>query len=74
MAYHLNLIARKYKMNMSNIKTKSTAMCGNHIQKVKIVINDNPLEQVSDLEHLISDYKSDLEHKIQTYNKINGAI
>jgi regulator of replication initiation timing len=52
-------------------------MCGNHIQRVKIVINDNPIEQVSDFEylgHIISDYKSDLEDKIQTYNKINGVI
>jgi hypothetical protein len=35
------------------------------------------LEQVSDFEYLgylISDYKSDLEDKIQIYNKINGVI
>src|SRR5215469_12498488 len=31
MAYHLNLIARKYKMTISSTKTKSMAMCGNHI-------------------------------------------
>jgi hypothetical protein len=31
MAYHLNLIARKYKMTISNTKTKSMAMCGNRI-------------------------------------------
>jgi hypothetical protein len=77
MAYHLHLIARKYKMNIPNIKTKSMAMCGNHIQRAKIVINDNPIEQVSDFKYigyLISDYKSDLEDKIQTYNKINGII
>jgi hypothetical protein len=77
MAYHLNLIARKYKMNIPNIKTKSMAMCGNHIQGVEIVINDNPIEQVSEfkyLGYLISDYKSDLQDRIQTYNKINGVI
>jgi len=34
MAYHLNLIARKYKMNISSTKTKSMAMWGNHIQRV----------------------------------------
>jgi hypothetical protein len=53
------------------------AMCGNNKQRVKIVINDNPIEQVSDFKYvgdLISDYKSDLEDKIQTYNKINGVI
>jgi hypothetical protein len=60
----------------SLFKTKSMAMCGNHIQRVKIVINNNPIEQVSGfkyLGYLISDYKSDLEDKIQTYNTINGV-
>ena len=47
MAYHLNLIARKYKMTISCTKIKSMAMCGNHIQRVKIVINDNIIEQVT---------------------------
>jgi predicted SPOUT superfamily RNA methylase MTH1 len=64
-------------MNISNTKTKSMAMCGNYIQRVKIDINDNPIEQVSDFKYLgyhISDYKSDLEDKLQTYNKINGII
>ena len=48
MAYHLNLIARKYKMTISSTKTKSMAMWGNHIQRVKIVNNDNIMEQVTD--------------------------
>jgi len=77
MAYHLNLIARKYKMAISNTKTKSMAMCWNHIQRVKIMINDNIIEQVTDFKYLgyrISEYKSDLEDKLQTYKKINGAI
>jgi len=77
MAYHLNLIARKYKMTISSTRTKSMAMWGNHIQKVKIVINDNIIEQVTDIKYLgyrISEFKSDLEDKLQTYNKINGAI
>jgi hypothetical protein len=48
-----------------------------YIQRVKTVINNNPIEKVSEfkyLGYLISDYKSDLEDKIQTYNKINGVI
>jgi len=52
------------------------AMCGNHIQRVNIVINDNIIEQATDFKYLgyrISEYKSDLEDKLQT-NKINGAI
>jgi len=35
----------KYKMTISSTKTKSMAMWGNHIQRVKIVINDNIIEQ-----------------------------
>ena len=64
MTYHLNLVARKYKMTISNTKTKSMAMCGDHIQRVKIVINDNIIEEVTDFKYLvycISEYKSDLE-------------
>ena len=52
-------------------------MCGNHIQRVKIVIKDNIIEQVTDFKYLgyrISEYGSDLENKLQTYNKINEAI
>ena len=53
------------------------AMWGYHIQRVKIVINDNIIEQVTDFKCLVyrlSEYGSDLENKLQTYNKINGAI
>jgi hypothetical protein len=63
-AYQLHPIARKYKMNTSGTKTKSMAMCGNHILRVKIVINGNPIEQVAEfkyLGYLPSDYKIDLE-------------
>ena len=77
MAYHLNIIARKDKMTISSSKTKSMAMCGNYIDRVTIVINDNITEQVTDFKYVgyrISEYKSDLEDKLQTYNKINGAI
>jgi hypothetical protein len=77
MAHHLNLIARKYKMTISSTKTKSMAKLENHIQTIKIVINDNIIEQVTDFKYLgysISEYKSDLEDKLQTYNKINRTI
>ena len=53
------------------------AMLRNHIQRVKIVINNNIIEQVTYFKYLgygISEYKSDSEDKLQTYNKINGAI
>ena len=64
-------------MSTSSTQTKSLAVWGNHIQRVIIVINDNIIEQVTDFEYLayrISEYKSDLEDKLQTYNKINRAI
>ena len=41
------------------------------------MINDNIIEQVTDFKYLgyrISEYKSDLDDKLQTYKKINGAI
>ena len=74
---HLNITARKHKMTIYSTKTKAMAMCGNHIQRVKIVINEKIIEQVrvTDFKYLgycISEYKSDLEDKLQTYNKING--
>ena len=77
MSHHLNLIARKYKMNILSTKTKSMAMWGNNIQRVKIVTNKNNIEKVTDFKYLgyrISEKGSDLEDKFQTYNKINGAI
>jgi len=77
MAQQLNLIAGKYKMTISSTKTKAMAMCGNYIKRVKIVINNNIIEQVTDFKYLgyrIAENKSDLEDKLQTYNKINGAI
>ena len=52
-------------------------MWGNHLQRVKIVVNDNIIEEVTDFKYLgyrISEYQSDLEYKLQTYYKINGAI
>jgi len=42
-------------------------MCGNYIQRVKIVINNNIIEQITDFKYLdyrIAEYKSDLEDKL----------
>jgi len=47
------------------------------MQRVKIVIIDNIIEEVTDFKYLgyrISEYGSDIEDKLQTYNKINGVI
>jgi len=64
-------------MTISSTKTKSTAMWGNHIQRVKIVIKLNIIGQVTGFEYLwyrVLEYKSDLEDKLETCNKIDGAI
>ena len=47
-------------------------MCGNHTQRVKLVMNENIIEQVTDFKYQgyrISEYKSYLENKLQTYYK-----
>ena len=52
-------------------------MCASYMKRVKIVINDNIIEQVTDFKYLgyrIAEYRSDLEDKLQTCNKIHGAI
>ena len=67
MAHYVNLLARKYKMTISSIKTKSMTMWRNHIQRVKIVIKDNIIQQVTDFKYLgyrISEYKSDFRRQI----------
>jgi hypothetical protein len=64
-------------MTISSTETNSMAMWGNHMQRVKIVINYNIIEQVTDFKYLgyrISEHGSDLDDKWQTYNTINGAI
>ena len=52
-------------------------MWRNDIQRVNIVINDNIIDEVIDFKYLwypISEFKSNVKEKLQTYNKINGAI
>jgi len=74
-ARHLNLITRKYKMTIPSTKTKSMAMWGSHIGRIKIMITDNIIEQITGFKYLgyhISGYRSNLEDKLQTYNKIKG--
>lgn len=66
-------------MKISIDKTKVMAMKGKEIQRAKIVINNQIIEQTSTFKYLGSDisiYKlnSDLDNNIQNYNKINGCI
>ena len=52
MANLLKVRARKYKMTIISTKTKSIALWGNHRQRVKIVINDNIIEEVTVFKYL----------------------
>ena len=58
MANHMNLIASKYQLTISSTKTNSMAMCGNHILRVKTVINDNSIEKVTDFKYLGTVYQN----------------
>jgi hypothetical protein len=52
-------------------------MCGNEIQRLKIVTEGIITEQVIEFNYpgnKISEYKEDMEYKLQTYNRINGII
>jgi post-segregation antitoxin (ccd killing protein) len=62
-AKDLNLIARKYKINISSTKTKSMAIRGNHRPRANNFQSDNPVGQVSVfkyLGHLLWGCKGDL--------------
>jgi len=81
MDFHYNLTCKYALSDLHNLRLVihfvSMAMCGNYTQRVKIVINDNIIEQITDFNYLgyrIAEYKRDLEDKMRTYNKINGAI
>ena len=50
------------------------AMWGNHIRRVKIVINDNIIEGVTYFKYLEYLYIRIQKCKLQTYNKIKGVI
>ena len=62
MAYHLNLSSKIIQNDYIQHKNKSSGdVGGNHIQRVKIWINDSIIEQVTDFKYLgycISEYKT----------------
>jgi hypothetical protein len=72
----LNKIGKKYDMKIS-ISKKSMGLCGKDTQRVKIVIDDKIIEQISSfiyLGNLISNKEKDINTKLQKYNKLNGVI
>ena len=71
------LYSKKIQIDYIQYKNEINGNVGNRIQRVKIVINNNIIEQVTDFKYLgyrISECGSDLEDKLLTYNKINGGI
>jgi len=76
--YTFFIISRPFLLRMRNVSDKSRRENQNtHFVFSNFFTNDNIIEQVTDFKYLgyrISGYKSDLEDKLQTYNKINGAI
>jgi len=66
-----------YIQGVLKFKCKTPVPKVYRIQRVKIVIDDSIIEQVTDFKYLgyrISEYRSDLGDKLLTYNKINGTI
>ena len=63
-------------MTISSTKTKSLATWGNHIQRVKIVTNDNIIEQVTDLNTWGTVHQNTklIQKTNCKHNKIKGAI
>jgi hypothetical protein len=52
-------------------------MCGNEIRRLKIVMEGTLLNKVTEFDYLgnkISEYKKDMEYKLQTYNNISEII
>ena len=49
-------------------------MCGNYIQMVKIVINNNIIEQVTDFKYICRFCRKIQNDHIQHKNKINGNV
>jgi hypothetical protein len=66
-----------YNFKISTPKTKLMGLCGNKIRRLKIMIEGKIIENITEFKYLgnkISEYKKDVEFKLQTYNGINGVI
>jgi hypothetical protein len=75
-AHRLGNIAKEY-LRISASKIKSMGKCGNEIRRLKIMIDGKIIDQVTEFNYVgskISEYKKDMEYKLQTYNRINGVI
>ncbi|KAJ4431271.1 hypothetical protein ANN_19868 [Periplaneta americana] len=76
---NLNKIAKDFSMTISNTKTKSMALKGKIQKRIKIVINQEVIEQVSNFTYLgtkisTMSAQTNIEENLQKYNKLNGCI
>jgi hypothetical protein len=51
-AYQINNTAKEYSFKISSSKTKSTGMCANEIQRLKIMIEGKIAEQATEFNSL----------------------
>jgi hypothetical protein len=76
--FELNKTADNYNLKMSVTKTKTMAFKGKYPIRIKIVINDKILEQVSHFKYLGSDISyennKDTEEKVAEFTHICGLI
>ena len=77
--HKLQTILTKYNVNISETKTKAMAMNGKIIPRVKIVINNKLIEQVTEficLSSHLSQYinQKDIDRNFIKYNRLNGTL
>jgi hypothetical protein len=69
-ALRLSNIAKKYNLKISTSKTKSMGVCGSEILRLKMMTDGKIIKQVTEFNYLgrkISEYKKDMEYKLQIY-------
>ena len=76
--HRLNQICPEYNLKISLHKTKVMAFQGKYPVRSKIIVNNKPIEQVSNFTYLGCDtsynYDNDMENKINKFQAICGTI
>ena len=76
--HQLNIVMNKYNMKISVKKTQCMAFVGPEPLRVKISINNEPVEQVSTFRFLGCEisYRGevDIDKKLNNFNRMNGTI
>lgn len=76
--YNLNIIAKEFNLNISLKKTKVMGFKGKTPIRLKIILNDEPVEQVNHFEYLgctlSYDNINDFDKKILKFQKLVGTV